>query len=58
MYLIQEMCLTHDAMLAAGIREDLIRVSVGIENIGDIQADFVKGLKAAQRLVEQSGVGV
>ena len=47
--------LTEEAMLAAGISEDLIRVSVGIENVGDIQADFAKGLKAAQRLVEKSG---
>ncbi len=41
--------LTPEAMLAAGISEDLIRVSVGIEGINDIQADFSKGLKAAQR---------
>lgn len=47
--------LDQDAMLAAGISEDLIRVSVGIENIKDIQTDFSKGLKAAQRLVEKSG---
>jgi O-acetylhomoserine (thiol)-lyase len=47
--------LTEEAMLAAGISEDLVRVSVGIENISDIQADFAKGLKAAQRHVEKSG---
>lgn len=41
--------LTKDAMEAAGISEDLIRVSVGIEDIKDIQADFAKGLKAASR---------
>jgi len=44
--------LSPDAMLAAGISEDLIRVSVGIEGINDIQADFSKGLKAAQRAAE------
>ena len=44
--------LTHDAMVAAGISEDLIRVSVGIEGIKDIQADFARGLKAAQSAAE------
>jgi O-acetylhomoserine (thiol)-lyase len=40
-----------EAMLAAGISEDQIRVSVGIEAIEDIQADFAMGLKAAKRLL-------
>ena len=44
--------LTHDAMVAAGISEDLIRVSVGIEGIKDIQADFANGLRAAQHVAE------
>ena len=44
--------LSPDAMLAAGISEDLIRVSVGIEGIKDIQADFSRGLKAAQYAAE------
>ena len=44
--------LSPDAMLAAGISEDLIRVSVGIEGIKDIQADFSRGLKAAQSAAE------
>jgi len=44
--------LTPQAMIAAGISEDLIRVSVGIEGINDIRADFSKGLKAAQRVAE------
>ena len=39
-------------MVAAGISEDLIRVSVGIEGIKDIQADFANGLRAAQRVAE------
>ncbi len=42
--------LTKDAMEAAGISEDLIRVSVGLEDIEDIKADFAKGLKAASRV--------
>ena len=41
--------LTKEAMEAAGIGEDLIRVSVGLEDIKDIKADFTKGLKAALR---------
>ncbi|WP_026941294.1 O-acetylhomoserine aminocarboxypropyltransferase/cysteine synthase family protein [Hellea balneolensis] len=41
--------LTKDAMEAAGIPEDLIRVSVGLEDFADIKADFAKGLKAALR---------
>ena len=42
--------LTAEALEAAGIGEDLIRVSVGLENIGDIIADFKKGLKATSRV--------
>jgi len=44
--------LTPDAMIAAGISEDLIRVSVGIEDIRDIQTDLTKGLEAAERVAE------
>jgi len=44
--------LTPDAMIAAGISEDLIRVSVGIEGIKDIQDDFAKGLKSAERAAD------
>ena len=42
--------LTPEALEAAGIGEDLIRVSVGLEDIGDLTADFKKGLKAASRV--------
>jgi O-acetylhomoserine (thiol)-lyase len=45
--------LTVEAMEAAGISEDLIRVSVGLENIKDICKDFSGGLKAAQRLASR-----
>lgn len=31
----------------AGVTEDMIRVSVGFEDIEDIQADFEQGFKAA-----------
>jgi cystathionine beta-lyase/cystathionine gamma-synthase len=40
-------------MQAAGISEDLIRVSVGIEAFRDIKADFAAGLKAAQKVAAQ-----
>lgn len=42
--------LDGDALEAAGITEDLIRVSVGLEDIKDICADFAKGLKATSRV--------
>ena len=41
--------LSKEAMEAAGISEDLIRVSVGLEDINDIKSDFAKGIKAALR---------
>lgn len=44
--------LDDDAMKAAGISPDLIRVSVGIENISDIINDFKSGLKSVQRLLK------
>ena len=43
--------LDAEAMAAAGISEDLIRVSVGIESLRDIKVDFSRGLKAAQKTV-------
>ena len=42
--------LTKEDMVAAGISEDLIRVSVGIEDIKDIKNDFARGFKAASRI--------
>lgn len=41
--------LDDEAMLKAGIGPDMIRVSVGIESIRDICADFALGLKAANK---------
>ena len=37
-------------MIAAGISEDMIRVSAGLEDIVDIKADFARGLRAAKRV--------
>ena len=42
--------LTLEEMLAAGISEDMIRISAGIEDIGDIKNDFTRGLEAAKRV--------
>ncbi|MFG6178985.1 O-succinylhomoserine sulfhydrylase [Halomonas sp. THAF12] len=38
--------LSDDQKAAAGIREGLIRVAVGLEDIADIQADLARGLDA------------
>jgi O-acetylhomoserine (thiol)-lyase len=42
--------LSPEDMIAAGISEDMIRVSAGIEDIIDIKADFARGLRAAKRI--------
>jgi len=41
--------MSAEALEAAGIGENLIRVSVGIEDAGDIIADFKTALRASQR---------
>jgi O-acetylhomoserine (thiol)-lyase len=38
-----------DALAAAGISEDMIRLSVGLEDVSDIKADFENGFRAVQR---------
>jgi O-acetylhomoserine (thiol)-lyase len=40
--------LTEDEQTAAGVRPEYVRVSVGIEDIADIEADFDQALKASQ----------
>ena len=39
-----------DALVAAGITEDMIRLSVGLENVNDLKADFENGFRAAKRV--------
>jgi O-acetylhomoserine (thiol)-lyase len=39
-----------DALVAAGITDDMIRLSVGLEDIKDIKADFELGFRAAKRI--------
>ena len=43
--------LTDAEQLAAGVRADLVRVSVGIEHIDDIKEDIAQALAAARQLV-------
>jgi len=40
--------LSEAELLEAGVTPDFVRVSVGIENIEDIIADFDQALKASQ----------
>ena len=39
-----------EALEAAGISEDMIRLSVGLEDVADIKADFDTALRAAKRV--------
>jgi O-acetylhomoserine (thiol)-lyase len=39
-----------EALVAAGITEDMIRLSVGLENIEDLKADFENGFRAAKKI--------
>jgi O-acetylhomoserine (thiol)-lyase len=39
-----------EALVAAGITEDMIRLSVGLEDIEDLKSDFDNGFRAARRV--------
>jgi len=39
-----------DALAAAGITEDMVRLSVGLEDIEDLKADFQTGFRAAKKI--------
>ena len=41
--------ISADAMIEGGLSDDMIRLSVGLEDINDIMADFEKGFRAAAR---------
>jgi len=41
-----------DALAAAGITEDMVRLSVGLEDVADIKADFDTGFRAAKRIAK------
>ena len=40
------------ALVAAGITEDMVRLSVGLENIEDLKADFENGFRAAKKIAK------
>ena len=42
-----------DAMKAGGLSDDMIRLSVGLEDIADIKTDFESGFKAARRVAAE-----
>ena len=42
-----------DAMKAGGLSDDMIRLSVGLEDVADIKADFESGFKAARRVAAE-----
>jgi O-acetylhomoserine (thiol)-lyase len=39
-----------EALVAAGITDDMIRLSVGLEDVADIKADFEAGFRAAKKI--------
>jgi O-acetylhomoserine (thiol)-lyase len=41
-----------DALVAAGITEDMVRLSVGLEDVADIKADFENGFRAAKQIAQ------
>jgi O-acetylhomoserine (thiol)-lyase len=41
------------ALAAAGISAGTIRLSIGLEEVGDLIADLQQGLRAAQKVVEK-----
>ena len=44
--------LSSEAMKEAGLTDDMIRLSVGLEDIDDIKKDFEKGFRAAKKLIK------
>jgi O-acetylhomoserine/O-acetylserine sulfhydrylase-like pyridoxal-dependent enzyme len=43
---------TADALVAADITEDMIRLSVGLEGVADIKADFQNGFRATRKFAD------
>ena len=44
--------ISAEAMIEGGLSDDMIRLSVGLEDVGDIIADFELGFKAAARVMK------
>ena len=42
--------ITPEAMVAAGLTDDLLRISVGLEDFDDIKSDFKQALRAASKV--------
>ena len=47
--------ISSDAMKAAGLTDDLIRISVGLEDIDDIKADFDRAINFAVKKTSSKG---
>lgn len=47
--------ISAEDMKTGGLSEDMIRLSVGLENIDDLKADFDQALKAAARVAAKGG---
>ena len=50
--------LTEEQLLAAGITPGLLRVSVGLEDLEDLEADFAAALEVARGATRRATVGV
>ncbi|MEM8794414.1 MAG: O-acetylhomoserine aminocarboxypropyltransferase [Pseudomonadota bacterium] len=48
--------ISEDDMKAGGLTEDMIRLSVGLEDFDDLKADFEKGLRAARKVAEKKAM--
>ncbi|GLQ34981.1 O-acetylhomoserine aminocarboxypropyltransferase [Amylibacter marinus] len=46
--------ITPEAMQAAGLSDDMIRISVGLEDFDDLKADFTQALKKASKVGEST----
>ena len=44
--------ISPEDMTAGGLSEDMIRLSVGLESVDDLKADFDRALKAAVKAAE------
>ena len=42
--------MTDDELEKSGVKDNLIRISVGLEDISDIISDLKKAIKASQRV--------
>jgi methionine-gamma-lyase len=50
--------LSEEELIASGIPAGLLRVSVGLEDVEDLQADFASALEAARDVAHRATVGV